>query len=172
MNAIPQSEIEMAVFEAAFAEALENIVGVPVAEAELSTTRGWPAQEVVWVALPLERPFTGRCWAVAPAQLARHLVLHTWRGLVTDDSAMPFLFADLVADLLNASIGRVRHDASSCMYADHFGFGRAPQPTGERTSVVWRVGGQLLLLCIEREPGAVAATGHDFPAWAELAIPA
>ena len=87
MNAIPQSDIEMAVLEAAFSHALEAIIGLPITEIEMASPRGWPGQEATWTAIPLERPFHGRCWAVAPPSLAMVLVSRKWPGLVIDDAA-------------------------------------------------------------------------------------
>lgn len=172
MNAIPQTDIEMAVLEAAFSHALEAIVGLPITDIELTSPRGWPGQEATWTAIPLERPFRGRCWAVAPPALAMELVARKWPGLTIDDASAASLFGDLMADVLNACIKQVRRDAASCMFADHHGYGRVPQPTGDRNSVVLRVAGQPLFIAVEHEPEVLSMVNQVFPAWAELAIPA
>ncbi len=172
MNAIPQSDIEMAVFEAAFSHALEAIVGLPITEIELASTQGWPGQQATWTAIPLERPFHGRCWAVAPPALAMELVARKWPGTVLDEAGAAILFGDLVADVLNACIKSVRRDAASCMFADHHGLGHVPQPTGERSSVVLRVAGQPLFIALEHEPEALSEINQQFPAWSELALTA
>jgi hypothetical protein len=172
MNAIPQNEIELAVLEAAFSHALEAIVGLPITESEQASPRGWPGQEATWTAIPLERPFHGRCWAVAPPALATELVARKWPGMVLDDVAAASLFGDLIADVLNACIKSVRRDAASCMFADHHGLGYVPKPTGERTSVVLRVAGQPLFIAVEHEPETLSEINQQFPAWSELALTA
>lgn len=172
MHTFSKFEIEIAVFEAVFSDALEAIVGLPILESERASPNGWPGHEATWTAIPLERPFSGRCWAVAPPPLARALVARKWPGMVIDDAAAASLFGDLMADVLNACIRQVRCDASACMFAEYSGIGRVPRPTGDRAAVVWWVEGQPLFIAVEREAESLTDSRRQFPAWTELALTA
>lgn len=163
------ADLQRDVLELAIARALPRSVGAEVDGATALPIAQWPAGDAAWAIVPLERPFSGRCWIAASHSGAARLVGRKWKDLRFDREGAAALFGDFLLGVIAQSLQDIGCNMPRGMTTEFSGVGACPCPTGMDDMLRLDLLGVSIFVAFEPAASLEFGPQCTLPAWSELA---